>query len=100
MEVAQPVHTSVIIHTRYEHGARWAPSVLSAANGALVLLDNTLVARERPEFALETLSRVMGTATAFEGVRGDATPTARAILALVQQAHVAGPGRLNEARSP
>lgn len=99
VEVSGPVRPGLIIHTRYEDGASWAPALLSPSNGALTLLNNTLVAQERPEFALETLSCVMATAKAFEGTRGEAAPTARAIIELVESTHAVDSGRLNEAGS-
>jgi hypothetical protein len=64
----------------YKEGARWRPRRLSPGRAMLELLAHTVPVRERPVAALATLSQAVASARAFGGVRGEAEPTARAIL--------------------
>ena len=59
---------------------QWQPRRLSAGEGVLALLANTVPARERPQESLRTLSRAVRGATVLEGDRGEAGPTAAALL--------------------
>lgn len=73
-----PLATVVI--TRYRAGAEWQPKRLSAGQGLVALLANTVPARARPEQSLRTLRRAVAGATMFEGDRGEAGPVASALL--------------------
>ncbi len=69
----------LIVAARHGAGARFRPRPISPGQALMELLDNTVVARERPRQSLETLSRVAATA-AIRGRRGEAEVAAEAIL--------------------
>jgi hypothetical protein len=77
-------HTSAevaaVAITRYRPGTQWEPRRLSAGEGVLALLANTVPAQERPSESLRALSRAVTGATVLEGDRGEAGPTAAALL--------------------
>jgi hypothetical protein len=66
--------------TRYRPGMHWQPRRLTAGAGVLALLANTVPAQERPRESLRALSRAVAGATVLEGDRGEAAPTAAALL--------------------
>lgn len=68
----KPLPVGLVIVSRYKPGARWRPSNLSAGEGALALIENTVSIREQPEKAVETLKRAIPGATFLKGVRGEA----------------------------
>ena len=71
---------AVVAVTRYRPGARWCPTRLTAGQGVLALLANTVPAQERPAEALRTLHRAAVGATVLEGDRGEAASVAAALL--------------------
>jgi hypothetical protein len=75
-----PVRAGVIVLTGYAPGSQWRPSVRSAAEGALALLQNTVSARLRPGSALSAASGLARDAVFLAGPRGEAYDTARALL--------------------
>jgi hypothetical protein len=75
------IPVSLIAITRYRPGATWKPERRSAAVGALALLSNTAPARARPRQALHAARQAAAPAIILEGDRGEAAPTARALLA-------------------
>jgi hypothetical protein len=66
--------------TRYRPGTRWQPRRLSAGEGVLALLANTVPAQTRPRESLRALSRAVAGAMVLEGDRGEAGPTAASLL--------------------
>ena len=76
----EPLSVGLIIQTEYQSGVQWSPQKISAGQAVLALLDNTIVARLRPEFALPVLSRAVSGALALEGERGEAKDTAMEVL--------------------
>ena len=76
----EPLPVAMVVHTQYQPGYRWNPRKMSPGQAALSLLDNTIVARLRPEFALPILSCAVSDAVAVEGKRGEAEVTAVEIL--------------------
>lgn len=78
---AMPLHPSLVLVTRYVHGATWEPRESSRGDGVLRLLANTVSARRAPEQALVALTAVVRNAVVLEGDRGDADETAAAVLA-------------------
>jgi hypothetical protein len=70
----------VVLVTRYRANAEWQPERLSAGDGVVALLANTVPARERPRESLQALSRAMRGATVLQGDRGDARAVAPAML--------------------
>ncbi len=80
----KPVPVGWMLALQYERGAVWEPTPLSAGQGALRLLENTVMARTRSEDALRIFGRVMETAQAWQGKRGEATQTVAALLHLLE----------------
>ncbi|NET24094.1 hypothetical protein [Okeania sp. SIO1I7] len=76
----EPIPIGMVVHTQYRAGIQWSPTSISAGQAVLALLDNTIVARLRPEFALPILSRAVADAVCVEGKRGEADETAIALL--------------------
>jgi len=77
----KPLPVGLIIASRYKAGARWRPKTLSAAEGALELILNTVSIQRQPEKVLETLRRAIPDTTILKGVRGDARQVVDFILA-------------------
>jgi hypothetical protein len=77
---AKPLPVGLIVVSRYRAGARWRPRRLSAGQGALALLANTIPARKRPEAAFATLKQVVPAAHILKGVRGEARDVVDSIL--------------------
>jgi hypothetical protein len=83
----RPLPVGLVVVSRYQEAGRWRPSTLTAGQGVLELLANTVPARRRPAAVLETLSRVAATAPFLKGVRGEATETAGHLLSAVGSRH-------------
>jgi hypothetical protein len=84
---SKPLPVGVVLVTSYKagkEGARWRPRALSAAEGALELLANTVAARTRPEAALATLKAATHGAEILKGKRGEASETAAALIARLE----------------
>ena len=76
----KPLPVGMIVVSQYETGARWRPRRLSAGQGALEVLANTVPARTRPEQSLTSIQHAVTNATIFKGRRGEAKETAELIL--------------------
>jgi hypothetical protein len=74
-----PVGTVVVAH--YKPGAQWRPRELSAGEGVLALLANTVPAQSRPAESLRALSRAVEGVRILEGERGEARDLAPLLLA-------------------
>jgi len=68
----RPLQVGLVLVSEYASGAMWRPRCLSAGEGALALMANTVAARRQPEATLETLHRVVIDAPVFKGKRGEA----------------------------
>ncbi len=79
----RPLPVSVIAVTSYRPGASWQPARRPGTAGALALLSNTVPARERPQQALHAASQAAAGAITLEAERGEAQPTAAALLAVL-----------------
>jgi hypothetical protein len=77
---SKPLPVGMIVVTRYESFSHWSPRSLSPARGLLALMDNTVAARREPEYTMPILRDAVLAALVFEGERGEARDTARAIL--------------------
>lgn len=75
-----PTRVGLVVCTRFQEGENWSPAEISAAQAVLELLDNTVSAQLEPQRALEYLPRLTTQAVCLKGPRGEAEPTARAIL--------------------
>jgi hypothetical protein len=78
---ATPVRASVIAVTRYVRQSSWQPATLTPALGLMRLLAHAGQARSDPERALAAVHRAATRAITLEGPRGEAEPTALALLA-------------------
>lgn len=76
--VAAPV--GLVIVSEYKPGARWRPQAISAGQGAMALLANTVAARRKPESMLSTFQRVLSDAMVLQGARGEAQEVVDSIL--------------------
>ena len=76
----KPLEVGLVLMTQFKDGARWRPRKLTSGKGVLQLLFNTVSARRNPQRALETLERVAAQAEVLQGVRGQATEIASAVL--------------------
>jgi hypothetical protein len=81
----KPIPVGLVIVAEYKHGARWRPRELTSGQAVLALLANTVSARRGPEKALGFLQKVVSTAPALKGVRGEAVAMAPAILARLEK---------------
>jgi hypothetical protein len=79
---ALPMGLTVI--SRYVSGAPWAPDPVSQAHAHMALFDNTVVARERPEFTLELLAKAVARTEAIESDRSEAAEAASDLLKALQ----------------
>lgn len=71
---------AVVALAPYRADAHWQPRRYSAAHAALALLTHAVVAREEPEDVMAVVSRAAANACLLEGERGEAEPTARALI--------------------
>ena len=76
----KPLRVSLVIVSNYQAGARWRRKPISAGQGVLELLNNTVPARRKPAVVLPTLQQVVTAATILKSSRGEAEETARLIL--------------------
>ncbi len=76
----EPLPVGLVLALRYDRGAPWEPCELSPGQGALRLLENTVMARRRSEDALRLFGRIMQTAQAWQGERGEAAEVATLLL--------------------
>lgn len=76
----KPIPIGLIVQTQYQSGAQWSPQKISGGQAVLTLLDNTLIARLRPEFALPILGKAVSGAVILKSQRGEAEETAKALL--------------------
>jgi hypothetical protein len=77
----EPLQLGLIVVTTYSPDAEWRPRRLSAGEGAMALLANTVPARERPAEAMRAISRAADGAIALSSPRGEADATAPLLLA-------------------
>jgi hypothetical protein len=68
-----PLPVALVVASRYSPGAKWRPRRLSAGQGVLELLAQTVSARSRPEKAFAALERVVAGALVLKGARGEAS---------------------------
>jgi hypothetical protein len=68
----KPLPVGLVIVSKYKPNARWRPQKISAGEGALALMANTVSVRRQPETTLATLRKVVARAPVFKGTRGEA----------------------------
>ncbi len=75
---------AVIAATHYDASSTWRPETRSEGAGVLILLAHSGLARRDPARALRSIYRAVKHALILEGPRGEAEPTARALLAQME----------------
>jgi hypothetical protein len=78
---AKPLPVGLVVVSKYKPGAKWRPRQLSAGEGALALLANTVSARREPRAMLATLQKVVSRAPVLKGQRGEAQQVIDYVLA-------------------
>ncbi|MEO8097294.1 MAG: hypothetical protein ABI811_06290 [Acidobacteriota bacterium] len=81
-----PIPVRLIVSARYCRDAAWRPLPMSEAQSMLVLMENTVMARSRPQDTMRRLSAAVRNTTALVGERGDAETCAAEILSQVSSA--------------
>jgi hypothetical protein len=92
----RPLPVGVVAVTAFKAGAKWRPRVLTPGQALLALMDNTVLARLRPETALEFLQPAALGATALKGWRGETREMAERLLNEVEKSgrqRTVSPGR-------
>lgn len=77
----RPLPVGLVAVTSYEPGAQWSPRRLTAGEGAMAVLANTVPARERPQEAMRAIRAALDGAVVLESRRGEAEPVAASLLA-------------------
>ena len=72
--------------TRYRPGAEWRPTTISAGEGPVAMLANTVPAQQRPGQSLRTLARALRNSSVLVGDRGEASEAAHALFARLASA--------------
>ena len=80
----KPLPVGLVLMTRFKSGAFWRPRKLSAGEGVLEMLFNTVSARRDPGKAFATLQRVTAQAEVLKGVRGNASDVVPRVLKRVE----------------
>jgi hypothetical protein len=83
---SKPLPVGMVVVSQYHEGARWRPRQLSAGQGALEVLANTVPARTRPEQSLSSIQQAVLNARILKGRRGEAKETAESILQSLSRA--------------
>jgi hypothetical protein len=76
-----PLPVRTILISTYRPGVDWRPSPLSAGQGVLAMLANTVPARSKPAEALRAITRAVESATVLAGDRGEASSIVDQLLA-------------------
>jgi hypothetical protein len=76
----KPLPVGLVAFSHFKAGARWRPRSLSAGQGVMALLENTVPARRRPGASLATLRLAVAGGRVLKGARGEARDMARSLL--------------------
>jgi hypothetical protein len=82
---SEPLPVGLVVLSWYERGAAWAPERLSAGEGALKVLANTVPGTDRPGQSLAAITKAVTDAVILEGPRGDAAALARELLSTLAE---------------
>ena len=80
-----PLPVGLVVVTRYRPGAKWRPRGLSAGQGVLELLAQTVSARNRPEQAFAALRQAAAGSVMLKGARGEAAELAGQLLRRMEE---------------
>jgi hypothetical protein len=78
------VRPALIAITRWSPGRRWDPEPRGPGIGALALLSNAVAPRPRTAATMRAISLAVDRATVLEGDRGEASETAKLMLAALE----------------
>jgi hypothetical protein len=81
----EPLPVGAIVVTSYKPGGEWRPRRLTAGEGAMAMLSNTVPARERPEESLRAVRLAVEGAVVLESERGEAEALAPLLLAELER---------------
>ncbi len=81
VEGDRPLSVGTILVAVYRPGAEWRPSTLSAGEGALAMVVNSIPARSKPAAVVRSVTRAVEGATVLEGDRGEASSVVSQLLA-------------------
>lgn len=76
----KPLPVGLVLVTQYQQGSHWKPKHISAGQGLLELLANTISAQRNPAKALATLQQVVLKAPVLKGTRGETDEVVEALL--------------------
>lgn len=77
---SKPLPVSAVVMTQFQEGARWRPREASAGQGVLDLLDNTVLAQQRPGAALSYSNAAVENARIWKSKRGEALDVVESLL--------------------
>lgn len=77
----RPLPVGTILVSEYRPGAQWRPSPLSAGEGVLAMLANSVAARSKPAEVLRSITRAVDGAAVLGGDRGEASSVVSQLLA-------------------
>jgi hypothetical protein len=77
---ARPLPIGLILATEFKEGARWRPKAVSAGQGLMAIMANTVSAQHNPAKALATLQQVVLKAPVLKGTRGETAEVVEALL--------------------
>ncbi len=69
----RPLQVGTVLVSEYSPGAQWRPSPLSAGDGVLAMLANSVAARSKPAEVMRSITRAVEGATVLKGDRGEAS---------------------------
>jgi hypothetical protein len=76
----KPLPVGLVVVSKYKEGAQFRPREISAGEGVLALLDNTVPARRKPEIVLATLKKAINGARSLKSTRGESLESVDAVL--------------------
>jgi hypothetical protein len=79
----RPLPVGLLAFTTFREGVTWEPRAIPAGQAMLSLLEHASAVRTRPHAVLPLLGQTLAGVPAYRGPRGDATETARRLLALI-----------------
>jgi hypothetical protein len=85
---AGPAPIGLVAALRYDAELGWTAGAVSKGAGVLVLLSNTVAARERPIDALGVMARAVEHAVILEGTRGEAEEAVEQLTSMLSRTNV------------
>lgn len=76
----KPLPVGLVLVTKYKEGGRFRPREVSAGEGVLALLNNTVSVRRQPQMALATMRQAIDGARVLKSTRGEASEVVEVLL--------------------